>query len=130
MTISDQELSELKSRVLIAMRTRTNIARVDDIIMGLIREASSYLPERAKGDTDTEYLYSIILAIESNRANPTKVKKAAPEPEPAVEEVPEITTVEEVDSDSQWPEPAEDSAPDQAEATTKKSGKQPKRGRK
>jgi hypothetical protein len=73
MTISSQELSELKSRVLVAMRTGTNIARVSDYLIALIREAGSSLPERPKGNTDTEYLYSVILAVEGKKVEPATV---------------------------------------------------------
>lgn len=67
MAMSSQELSELKARVLVAMRTGTNIARVSDYTISLIREAGSSLPERAKSDSDVAYLYSSILAVESKR---------------------------------------------------------------
>ena len=134
MAISNQELSELKSRALVAMRTGTNIARVADLIMDLIREASPYLPERAKVDTDIEYLYSIILAIESKRANQDSTPKVAKkEPTPVVEAAPEITTVEELesDTDNQWSESVEESAPDHSKSAPKnKGGKQSKKDRK
>jgi hypothetical protein len=105
MAISNQELSELKSRVLTAIRTGTNIARVSDYLIGLIREAGSYLPERPKSDTDTEYLYSVILAIESKRENQespkvqfTEVTEPAivEEMAPVIPEPIEVTEPEEV----------------------------------
>jgi len=130
MAISNQELSELKSRVLAAIRTGTNIARVSDYLIGLIREAGSSLPERPKSDTDTEYLYSVILAIESKRENQESPKvKLTEVPEPTiVEEVTpvipepiEVTEPEEVVVSSELieleetpvtPEPIEESAPE------------------
>lgn len=133
MAISSQELSELKSRVLAAMRTGANIARVSDYIISLIREAGSSLPERAKSDTDVEYLYSIIIAVEGKRSSKAEPPKTThKEDPPPVEAAPDITTEEvEPDTDSQWPEPAEQSAPEQTESAPKNKGsKQPKKGRK
>jgi hypothetical protein len=129
MAISNQELSELKSRVLAAIRTETNIARVSDYLIGLIREAGSSLPERPKSDTDTEYLYSVILAIESKRENQESPKVQLTEvPEPTIEEVApvipepiEVTEPEEVVVSSEpieleetpvAPELIDDSAPE------------------
>lgn len=147
MAISSQELSELKSRVLVAIRTRSNIARVSDYLISLIREAGSYLPERPKTDTDTEYLYLVILAIESKRKHqgsqqvtenpePTLVEDLAPiiqEPievaEPVVEPSSEITLIEEVDH----PEiqETEESVSEHTESPSKlKSGKQAKKSKK
>ena len=67
MVISNQELSELKFRVLSAIRTGSNIARASDYLINLFREAGSSLPERSRNDTDLEYLYSAILAVEDKR---------------------------------------------------------------
>jgi hypothetical protein len=156
MAISSQELSELKSRVLVAIRTRSNIARVSDYLIRLIREAGSYLPERPKTDTDTEYLYSVILAVEEKQGSvqasvteepePAPVKEKAPVipepveleeapviPEPVEESAPEITTVEELDSaevESIDNQEAEESVPEHPEVQKPKGGKQSKKSKK
>jgi hypothetical protein len=137
MAMSSQELSELKSRVLVAMRTGTNIARVSDYIISLIREAGSSLPERAKSDTDTEYLYSIIVAIENKKSGQAAPKTTLKEDPPVVEAAPEITMEElleadpEPDTDNQWVESSEESEPEHVENAPKnKGGKQSKKGKK
>ena len=141
MSISNQELSELESRALAAVRTGTNIARVDSYLGDLIREVGSSQPERSR-ETDTEYLLTVIAEVEAQRANPTQEASApqpeevveTPAPEPVVEAPPEVT-VEETAQDDQWSEPVqsfveeqeEDSAPVHHEDTHKsKSGKKPK----
>jgi hypothetical protein len=98
MATSDQELSELKTRVLTAIRTGSNIAHVETHLCNLIRESGPYLPERTKSDTDAEYLYSVILSVESkNSGAPKPVREAlVAQVQPTVEVAPEIATEEPV----------------------------------
>lgn len=146
MTMPNQELSDLKSRVLVAMRTGSNIARVPDHLISLIREAGSYLPERPESNTDLEYLYSVIVAIENKRkgqAEPSKeVQEAAPPSPPIevapppvevapIEVAPEITAEEvELDTDSQWSEPVEESVSQHSEDAPKTKGGKSKKSKK
>jgi hypothetical protein len=98
MATSDQELSELKTRVLTAIRTGSNIAHVETHLCNLIRESGPYLPERAKSDTDAEYLYSVILSVESKNSGAPKPVREAPvaQVQPTVEVAPVVVTEEPV----------------------------------
>jgi len=125
MAMPSQELSELKSRVLVAVRTGTNIARVSDYLISLIREAGSSLPERPKSDTDTEYLYSVIIAIESKRKNQELSQvQVTEDPEPTIVEdvapvIPEPIKATESEDVTVTPEPIElEETPVASEITT------------
>lgn len=121
MAISNQELSDLKSRALAATRTGTNIARVAAYLDELVREVGSSQPERGK-ETDTEYLLTVIAEVEAQRANPTQSPSApqpeevAQAPEPVVVEAPPEITVEGTALDDQWSEPVQSFVEEEVEA--------------
>lgn len=126
MVISNQELSELKFRVLSAIRTGSNIARASDYLINLFREAGSSLPERSRNDTDLEYLYSAILAVEDKRRS--QVDPVIPVEEPTSVVVPEDITAEaEPDTDNKWMDQS-DSSDSPEESESGQSENAPKRG--
>ena len=123
MSISNQELADLKSRALTATRTRANIARVGVYLDELIREVGFSQPERGK-ETDTEYLLTVIAEVEAQRAKPQK-KTSTPrhekvetkEPKPVVVEAPPEVTAEETSQDDQWSEPVRSFLEEQEESS-------------
>jgi hypothetical protein len=85
MSISDLELSALKSRVLAAVRTNSSIANVESHIQQLKGELPN-CPTWLKGTPATEYLHSLVIAVEKNRSEGTPFVSDPPRlvPEPRI----------------------------------------------
>jgi hypothetical protein len=64
MSISELELNELKSRTANALRTKSLVAKVDDYIQVVKDRIGSDVREQDKGESKTEYLYSLIILAE------------------------------------------------------------------